>query len=482
MATGGFLRGISSALGIGLILGIVSGGWAAEAAKKSPAEGCARSSPAWLTEGVIYQIWLRSFTPEGTLKAAADRLAWIADLGATIVYLPPMQLADDDPRPEFWSPRQKASGLNNPRNPYRIQDYFRIDPEYGTEEDLHSFVQKAHQLGLRVLVDVVYLHCGPTSVLMDRPGFIQRDGLGKVRLGPWNFPLLDFSNPKVREYLWANMEYYVRQFDVDGFRCDVADGIPLDFWEEARNRLEKIKPDLVLLAEGQNRPADQRKAFDINYDFTWSSLLRNAVAQGQSAARIRNHWETWRNQWPQQARFIRFSANHDLVNDQEHAEAVCGQAGSAALLVINFTIDGVPFLYNGQEIGDTTAQSIYGRWPIRWEAACLPKSASRLALVKKLCQLRRQEPALTRGETLWLQNDQPDRVVSSARRTPESEIVAVVNLANRPLEVLVRHPEQTSAEFRNLLDEKRPAKAGSEGLRLRLNAWEYFVGKRQGGL
>lgn len=468
-------------LSIGVMWGLKTGaGWAAEQEKPSGAHLPARSSPQWLAEGVIYQIWLRSFTPEGSLQAAADRLSWIRDVGATIVYLPPLQLADDDPRAEFWSPRQKASGLNNPRNPYRIKDHQQIDPEYGTDEDLRRFVQQAHQLGLRVLVDVVYLHCGPNSVLMKEPEFVQRDASGKVRLGPWNFPLLNFQSQKLREYLWANMEYYLREFDVDGFRCDVADGIPLDFWEEARRRLEKIKPDLVLLAEGQNRPADQLQAFDINYEFTWSGLLRAAAARGQSASAIRKHWEAVASRWPAGARFIRFSANHDLVNDQQHAEAVCGQAGAAALLVINFTIDGVPFLYNGQEIGDTTPQSIYGRWPIRWETAALPKPSARLALVKKLCQLRRQEPALSKGQTIWLDHNQPDHVVSFARRTAEAQILSVVNLSNRPVEVLIDLPDDSGpSQFQNLLDEKHSIRSVGTQLHLHLNAFGYFIGKKQ---
>jgi glycosidase len=413
------------------------------------------------------------------LKAATERLSWIRDIGATIVYLPPVQLADDDLRTEFWSPRQRGSGLNNPRNPYRIKDYYQIDPEYGTEEDLRTFIREAHRLGLRVLMDVVFYHCGPNCVLMDELEFIQRDRSGKPVLGPWNFPLLNFQSQKLREYLWANRDYYVRRFEVDGFRCDASDRVPLDFWEGARTRLANIKPDLVVLAEGENRPADQIHAFDINYEFTWSRLVRAVAGRGQSASEIRKHWETVVARWPAGARFIRFSANHDLVNDQEHAEVLCGQAGAAALLVLNFTIDGVPFLYNGQEIGDTTPQSIYGRWPIRWEAAGLPKSASRLTLVKKLCQLRRREPALTRGQTLWLENDQPDHVISFIRRLPNSEIVSIVNLSNRPVEVQVKLPSQAGEQFEDLLNSRRVAQATRDGLNLNLEAFGYFVGKRQ---
>jgi glycosidase len=142
---------------------------------------------------------LRAFTPEGTLRAAARRLPSLAELGATVVYLCPIALADDDPRPEFWSTRQKASGTNNPKNPYRIKDYGRVDPEYGTDADLRDFIITAHKLDLRVLLDLVYFHCGPASVLMDRPGFIQRDALGKAITGRWNFPLLNFQNRQLRE-------------------------------------------------------------------------------------------------------------------------------------------------------------------------------------------------------------------------------------------------------------------------------------------
>ena len=119
-----------------LIALLVLAGPAFGAESQNVASQHARKSPEWLTRGVIYQVWLRTITPQGTLKAACKRLPDIADLGATIVYLSPVQLQDDDPRRQFWSPRQQKSPTNNPRNPYRVKDYDQIDPEYGTEADL----------------------------------------------------------------------------------------------------------------------------------------------------------------------------------------------------------------------------------------------------------------------------------------------------------------------------------------------------------
>lgn len=123
----------------------------------------AKAAPEFLKDSVIYQINLRTFTPDGTLRAAERLLPHIAALGADMVYLCPVTLADDDPRPEFWSDRQKQSGLNNPKNIYRVGDYYAVDPEYGTDDDLKSFVRTAHGLGLRVLLDLVYYHCGPSG-------------------------------------------------------------------------------------------------------------------------------------------------------------------------------------------------------------------------------------------------------------------------------------------------------------------------------
>ena len=120
----------------------------------------ARKSPEWFTKGVICQIQPRAFTPEGTLKAAEAKLPYLKDLGVTIAYLVPVFRMDDDMDRSFWSPRQIRSGFDNPKNQYRIADYFHVDEEYGTDQDLKDFCAAAHKLGMKVLFDLVYLHCG----------------------------------------------------------------------------------------------------------------------------------------------------------------------------------------------------------------------------------------------------------------------------------------------------------------------------------
>lgn len=437
----------------------------------------ARPAPEWLTHGVMYQITLRSFTPEGTLCAATKRLPSVAELGAAVIYVCPVVLADDDPRLEFWSPRQKASGTNNPRNPYRIKDYGRVDPEYGTEADLRDFVATAHKLDLRVLLDLVYFHCGPTSVLVEKPGFIQRDAAGKFLMGGWNFPRLNFQSRQLREYLWADMEHWVNDFQVDGFRCDVADAVPLDFWEAARERLQKLRPDLMILSEGQ-RPADQIKAFDINYGFSWYDTTSAVLTRSQPASALRKVWEKQHAERPRGARFIRYTDNHDLANDMQRPDVVFGQHGAHAMSVVNFTLDGVPFLYNGQEIGDTSLHSIYARWPVRWEAACLPTQRKTREFYRQLCQLRRSRSALHSGDVVWVDHDQPDAVIAFLRRSGAEEILSAVNLSNRAIQVRLDLPTAAAA-YRPLLS--RGAKtAGATGkLAVELEGFAYVVAQNE---
>ena len=180
-----------------------------------------------------------------------------------------------------------------------MKDFYHVDPEYGTDNDLKDFINEAHRLNLRVMLDMVYLHCGPTAVFIkDNPDFIKHDEEGKAINAAWSFPALNYENPELREYLWQNMEYWVKEFDVDGFRLDVSDRIPLDFWETARERLEKIRPDIGMLAEGQRRVEDQIKAFDVNYSFAWFHAVRKVYNNEKPVTFLRHTWDSLNAAFP----------------------------------------------------------------------------------------------------------------------------------------------------------------------------------------
>lgn len=393
----------------------------------------ARKTAEWVQRGVMYQINARAFTKEGTMQAALKKLPVLKQAGITIVYLWPLFEMDDDPRVEFWSPRQIRSNLNNPKNPYRMKDYFSIDPEYGTIIDVRKFVDAAHREGLRVIFDLVYLHCGPDAPLVkEHPEFFQYDSKGKIITTGWKFPKLDFTKKETREYFWKNMEFWVRECDIDGFRCDVSDGIPLDFWVEGRKRIEKIKPEIALLAEG-DRKEDQLYAFDMNYCFALPPLLSRVRNREIPVSEIRKFLEKLRAERPVGFRFIRYIDNHDLSNDEylDRKETAWGHDAVEAMLLLMYTLDGVPMLYCGQEIADSNRHSIYGGGKdycaIGWSKLNTTEGANRLAFCKKLSDIRLAHPSLTGNELDWLDNDHPQSVLSFSRKSKNEKTLILIN-------------------------------------------------------
>ena len=342
---------------------------------------------------IIYQIFLRTATKEGTIKAAKKLLGHIANLGVDIVYLCPICEADDDPREELWSPRQRESGLGNPKNPYRIKDYFKIDEEYGADDDLKSFVKTAHRLGLKVILDLVYYHCGPNAVFIENnPDFIKRLPDGSPDCGEWNFPKLNYECAELCEYMWSNMEYFVREFDVDGYRCDVGDQVPLAFWREGRNRIERIKSDIIMINEGVKDEAISSGVFDANY-YLWGferGMGRLDEVIGGMTMPTK--------------RIIAFE-NHDTSSDayDNRMEKQYGKNVCDAMLAVIFTMGNVPFIYNGNEIADSGRHSLwnnrfYGKnLCIDWSEAVTESGRERVSLIKKLAEIYHNFPAVNSG-------------------------------------------------------------------------------------
>ncbi len=423
----------------------------------------AKSVPAWLNRLTIYEIWLKAFSKQGTLQGAIPRLPYLADLGVTTVYLSPIGKRSATPH----------------ASPYNIADYNAVDPEYGSEKDLHEFIATAHKLGLKVMLDIVYYHSAPDSVLMSQPdSFITTTG-GRIARGFWPQPLPDYTNPKVRKYLLDSLVHWVTDFDVDGFRCDVGGGVPLSFWEEARVRLDRAKPDVIMLSES-DRADDQLRAFDVNYNFAYYLTLRSVMLDGEPAGAIRKQWEQMKSTMPHGARLLHFDDNHDW----RRPVLEFGEEGSLACSILNFTLDGIPLVYNGQEIGDPSLTHWSSSAPIHWlddpqAAVNGDRRSATLADYKKLFEMRAKHEEFTSGELIWIDNSEPDSVLSFLRKKNTGEILVILNLSNRKLHVTVDLPVMDYYAVDNLL---RPGKTWfslySGRVSAELKAFDSIVGKR----
>lgn len=422
----------------------------------------ARSVPEWMNRTVIYELWLNAFSREGTLRGAIPGLEHIASLGATVVYLGPIA---------------KRSGTPH-ASPYNIADYNAIDPQYGNSQDLRDFISAAHKLRLKVMLDIVYYHSAPDSVMMKIPGFFVKTDDGKIARGFWPQPLPDFHNPEVRKYLINSLVHWVRDFGVDGYRCDVGAGVPLSFWEEARKALDQVNPDVILLSES-DRPDDQLQAFDINYNFQYYLTLRSVFRDGKPAIRLRENWEQTKRIMPQGARLLHYSDNHDW----RRAVLEFGEKGAFAASVLNFTLDGIPFLYNGQEVADCMPTHWITHGPIHWsepgngtDEKALKKT---LADYNKLLHARQSYPALTSGDVIWINNTEPGSVLSFLRKKGHEEILVILNVSNRETHVTIDLPVMDYYAIQNVLTEgKTWFQLYSGRVSATLGAYEAIVGKR----
>ena len=422
----------------------------------------ARPVPEWMNRTVIYELWLNAFSSEGTLRGAIPGLSRIAELGATVVYLGPIA---------------KRSGTPH-ASPYNIADYNAIDPQYGSEQDLHDFIAAAHKLNLKVMLDIVYYHSAPDNVMSKVPGFFVKTEDGRTARGFWPQPLPDFRNPDVRKYLIASLVHWVRDFSVDGFRCDVAAGVPVSFWEEARKELDRVNSNVILLSEA-DRPDDQLKAFDINYNFNYYLTLRSVFRDGKPAINLRENWEETKNTMPIGARLLHYSDNHDW----RRAVLEFGEKGAFAASVLNFTLDGIPFLYNGQEVGDSTATHWITQAPIHWSQPGNGTDEKALEATldkyKRLFEARRRYKALTSGDVIWIDNTEPASVLSFIRKSGNEEILVILNVSNRQVHVTIDLPVMDYYSVENILKE------GSTWFQLysgrvsaTLDAFDFVAGKR----
>ncbi|MBQ6823919.1 MAG: hypothetical protein IJP27_04645 [Clostridia bacterium] len=354
----------------------------------------------------IYQIALRSFCAEGTLKAGAELLPHVKECGFDTVYLCPVFVADDEADPVTWSPRQRASFTNNPKNPYKIKDYYHVDCEYGNDADLRAFIATAHELGLKVLLDLVYFHCGRNAVFVaEHPDWVEQEEDGRPLIGErWPFARINYQSEGMREYLWENMVTLIRDFDADGFRCDVGSRVPLDFWAEGKRRIQAVKPEAILINEAMD-PEYVKEVFLYNYSCGDAAALLRVLSTKDPAAVLQEYWKNG-----QREKVIHHYENHDIAsdkgverNDRRYAEKL------EAFLVLIYTLPGVPMLFNGNEIADTAEQNMFSnrfygkRAGIDWSGILRPHGQRRLALVKRLNALRAEYPHLATAEPEFCQ-------------------------------------------------------------------------------
>jgi glycosidase len=240
---------------------------------------------------------------------------------------------------------------------------------------------------------------------------------------------LDYKSPKLRQYMTDLYGHWIKEYDIDGYRMDVAWNVPVDFWEELRPKLEAVKQDIMLLAEAHQANLIP-KAFDSDYSWPLYHAAAAVIQEGKSASTVREAWETERATYPKSAIHMRLPDSHD----ERRAITRFGEKGALAMHALMLTLDGLPLLYSGNEVGDPTesgAPALFEKIPVFWDMKDrLPSVAE---FFKVMMPLRAQSTALRRGDLQWINNADPERVLTFLRTAPNDTVPAVARWGGRQL-------------------------------------------------
>jgi glycosidase len=377
----------------------------------------ALKSADWVKDAIIYEVYLRSFSREGTFAGLEKRLPDMQKLGVTVLWLMPIH-------PVGLKNRKGTLG-----SPYAVQDYYGINPEFGTLQDFRHLLNAVHRRGMKLIIDLVANHTSWDSKLItEHPEWFTKDSTGKI-VSPnadWtDVADLDYSNPDLRRYMIDMMIYWVRDIGIDGFRCDVAELVPTDFWEAARARLNRIKP-VMMLSEG-SLPEHHMKAFDITYSWNFYNAP-NLVIHGKKPATLFDDLLKAESlQFPVGSLRMRFNTNHDKNAWDAPAIEKYGLQGLKLSAVFVNTIPGVPLIYTGEEVANDRRLSLFEKVDVDWS-----RSNGMGELYQQLFLMRKTHKALSRGEMIKVQSDRNQDVYTFFRVAGRDKVLTVLNFSSEP--------------------------------------------------
>jgi len=414
----------------------------------------------WTRDAVIYQLNTRQFTPEGTFRAAQKQLPRLAAMGVDIIWLMPIH------------PIGEVNRKGSLGSPYAVRDYRAVNPEFGTEAEFRAFVDEAHRLGLKVILDWVANHSAYDNPLTaSHPEWYTRTPEGALTSPAgtdWSDVAdFDYSQPGLRRYMTESLVYWVREFGIDGYRADVAGYVPTDFWDTARAELDKVKP-VFMLAEWEQRDLHHR-AFDATYGWGWKEAMQRLVKSGEGAGPIRGYYAGQSETWPHAAMRMVYTENHDQNSWDGVASEIYGPAYEAAI-ALSFVGSGLPLVYNGQEADNERQLAFFERDPIAW------KEGRHASLFRKLIALKTASPALHNGRFGASMVEVPSSasadVYAFTRGPAGGRVFAVFNLSPRARAVAFPHRRHHGTYTDALTG--NPATFGG-GETLDLPAWGFRI-------
>ncbi len=386
--------------------------------------------PAWADHASLYQVNVRQYTREGTFRAFETHLARLDSMGVDVLWLMPVQ------------PIGLKKRKGNLGSQYSVRDYRAVNPEFGTLADLKHLVEAAHQRKMHVILDWVANHTAWDNALVQQhPDWFTHDAHGALvaPVADWQDVVdLDYSKPALRQYMTESMAWWVKEADVDGFRCDVAGLVPTDFWNDTRAALARRKP-VFLLAEwdelhrppfvpkGAFTPHTHllEKAFDATYALRLHYLLDSIAQEKKPTAALLAYFAAERRMYPVGVALMNFTSSHD-VNSWDGTEYERLGKNAVPMAVVAALLPGIPLVYSGQEAGLRRRLKFFDKDTIGWHRRPLH------GFYTKLLHLKKTHPALANFDACgkFRLNKSPKGTLSFVRQHDEATVLVVANLTD----------------------------------------------------
>jgi len=382
----------------------------------------------WIKNNVVYEVNTRQFNAGGTFNSFAPEIPRLKNLGVDVLWFMPIYPIGQ---------LNRKGGLGSY---YSIKNYHGVNPEFGNLQDFKNVVNAAHAQGMKVILDWVGNHTAwDHPWVTEHPDWYVHDSTGKI-VTPWDWTdvaQLNFKNAELRKAMIAEMKFWVKECNIDGFRCDVAFLVPRSFWEEARIELENEKP-LFMLAEMENNkdidpnpPGYMDKAFDAYYGWTLHSASADCAKGKITGREFVNKFTEARAMFPAKAMMLSFLSNHDENTWNGTIEEKYADKWQV-FSVLNYTLqNSLPLIYNGEEANNTKRLLFFEKDPITSWSDTL-----RYAWYRKMNHLKHTHPALQNGD--WGAKEEVLKVtggnenVYAFKRSKNGQTVTViVNLDNK---------------------------------------------------
>jgi len=361
----------------------------------------------------MYEVNLRQMTNEGTLDAFREQhLERLHRMGVEVIWLMPIH-------PIGEKNRKGTLGSY-----YSVKDYTAVNPEHGTMQDLQELVQAAHALGMKVIIDWVANHTSWDNVWVSaHPDWFTKDSTGNFvpPVPDWHDVIdLNFDNLEMRREMIRSMAHWLKVADIDGFRCDVAAEVPIEFWTEARAALDSVKP-VFMLAEA-DKP-EMHPAFHATYSWEMHHRMKQLAQGKEPVDSIINYFARNDKNFPKEAIRLQFISNHD-ENSWNGTMTESFGANRRAFAVMSFTVPGMPLLYAGMECDIAKRLRFFDKDTIEWADYPMDRFYTDLVALKKA------HPSLASGaeggELFWHRTD--SAVVAYSRRKGDDLVHVVLNL------------------------------------------------------